>query len=149
MKLVSSTVLDPSPELHTNLSHPDPAQRIKALKAIIKQEGLQAEPYILDALEDLDASVRLHALQGAFQVGIALPVNLLSDLLQYDAYPRIRFLALHAISRNPETNRWLIDLAATDTDEKIQAQANALLASMAVDPEDVHTHEGDDDHDHY
>jgi len=150
MKLVSSTVdmdtVDPSQELRANLYHADPAQRIAALKALITSEGPQAEPYILDALEDLDASVRLYALQGAFRAGIALPVSLLGDLLQYDAFPRVRFLALNAISRNPVANQWLIDLALGDADERVQAQAQTLLESMIVAPEDDHSHEGDEDH---
>ncbi len=148
MQLVSSTVdtVDPTQELRANLYHADPAQRIAALKAMITHKGAQAEPYILDALEDFDASVRLHALQGAFRASIDLPVNLLSYLLQYDTFPQVRFLALHAIARDPDTNRWLIELALGDADERVQSQAQTLLDSMVVDSEDDHAHEEDEGH---
>lgn len=148
IKLVSSTVdtADPSRELRANLYHADPAQRIAALKALITSEGPQAKPYILNALEDLDASVRLQALQGAFRARIALPANLLGDLLQYDAFSRIRFFALRAIAQAPETNRWLIGLALGDADETVQTHAQMLLENMAADAEYYHTHVGDEDH---
>ena len=147
---VSPAVWDPIREFRANLTHADPNERITALKAIMKREGEKAEPYILEALKDRDASVRYQALQGAFRAGIDLQTTLLSDLLQYDSFHRTRFLALQALARDPETNQWLIELALNDTDVTIQTHARTLLEDAVVDPEDDHVHEGDEGHhDHH
>ncbi|NKB81105.1 MAG: hypothetical protein GKS05_04280 [Nitrospirales bacterium] len=140
MRPVPPSVWDPTRELRANLSHSEPAHRRKALKDLIKHEGANAEPYILEALNDPNDSVRHLAFEGAFRTSIDVPVDVLTDLLQHDALPRIRFLALHALTRDVEANRWLIELVLDDADEKIQEHAKMLLANIDTDDEDNHEH---------
>ena len=110
------------------------AQRIRALDAIIERRGDQAEEHILKALRGTDESVRYRALQSAFNAEVVLPVDALGELLQFDALPQIRSMALSAIvsfwGHDRERSRWLVEQALRDRDEAVQAQAKAFLADM-------------------
>ena len=99
-------------ELDEVLRDWDPAERAWAIETLVERRGELARDAVLQALEDEDERVRTNALYGALDQGIEVPVKTLSRLALEDPSLNIRFLALEALTGDPNLESvatWALD----------------------------------------
>ncbi len=116
-------------EVEGMLADPDPEIRGRAIDALVERKRGQALDAVLQALHDTDDKVRTRALYGALSRGVKPPADTLIDLALSDTSPAVRFLALDALSSNPNV-RAIAERALDDPSPPVQNKAQEILRRL-------------------
>jgi hypothetical protein len=121
----------------SDLTHPNPTARARALEALAEREGQQALPAVLQGLMDSDESVRSRALFTVLNAAVAIPQDALEEVVRNDSSPLVRSLAMEAITnanlQEPSRARQIAEFALQDADPQVREQAQWIL-DMASGP---------------
>jgi HEAT repeats len=132
-------------EMRQRLRDPDPTERAQAVEVLMERQGKRAFDASLQALEDDDEKVRYRALYQAQKSGVALPSDVLLQLVQSDRSPVVRFLALDTIANapgaDPEHVREIAESALNDPHEAVREHASEILETLAIVLQPEATHE--------
>jgi HEAT repeat protein len=79
--------------LEQQLTSALPNQRAEAIETLVDLQGPDAAPAVVQSLGDHDENVRYRALQKAHGAGLALPPEVLTELVQHDSSALVRMLA--------------------------------------------------------
>jgi hypothetical protein len=120
-------------ELERKLTSPYAADRILAIEAIVARNGPGALETVTRLLGDVNAEVRLRALDVGLSAGVDLPRETLTALTSDDS-PAVRGLALEAIVNGTEPNSpraaetaQLVRRMLGDPDAEVRARAQELI----------------------
>lgn len=113
-------------ELKEQLASKNPEARANAIEQLVERLVDGAQNDVLEALGDLDSSVRTRALYAAQEIGLDLPPSRLSEVAISDQSSFARFLALDAVGGNREY-QWVVERALNDPDKYVQAKAKEIL----------------------
>ena len=116
-------------EFERMLADKDPEARARALDALIQRKGQQAVRLVLKALRDDSDLVRTRALDRALNSDLDIPQETLAGLALNDRSVNVRFLALDALSDDPNS-RWVAERALQDPDEYIRSMARDILRQL-------------------
>ncbi len=116
-------------EFERMLADKDPRTRARAIDALIQRKGQQAAKLVLKALRDDSDLVRTRALDRALNSDLDIPQETLTDLALRDRSVNVRFLALEALSDDPNS-RWVAEQALQDPDKFIRDMARDILRQL-------------------
>jgi hypothetical protein len=116
-------------EFERMLGDRHPEARARALDILIERLGQQAENLVMKALRDDSDLVRTRALDQALSWDLAIPQETLTDLALHDKSVNVRFLALGALSDEPNS-RWVAQIALQDPDEYLRNTAREILRQL-------------------
>ena len=110
-------------------SGPDAALREQAVAALARLDTAVAEPALVDALDDVDASVRMRAIRGLRTFGTDTAAQSLANALIRDADPEVRLTALAAVgSLSGPRMLTMLEKASADPDVTVRETALRWLA---------------------
>jgi HEAT repeat protein len=127
--------LGPSPSFETllaDLQSPDPTRRRSACIALAKMHDLESVPYLQQAAQDPDPSVRAMALQAVRVLKGSDAIGQLIDALRFDPDPEVRWQAARELEILGD--RHAVDallVALEDRDPWVRAGAAEALKTMA------------------
>lgn len=107
-------------------TNPDAIARGRAVETLVARKGEQARELVLEALADRDEDVRAYALHAALGRGVPLPSESLASLALTDPSHNVRFLALEALSSDPNV-RVVAQQALGDIHPDVRAKAQEIL----------------------
>jgi len=113
-------------EFERMLGDRDPEVRAGAVDTLIERKGPQAGELVMKALRDDSELVRAQALDRALSSDLDIPQATLNDLALHDTSVNVRFLALEALSEDPNS-RWVAEQALRDPDQSVRDLARGLL----------------------
>ena len=118
-------------ELEGAFADNDPETRLKAIVAVIERSNPdRAIEVTLNALSDADESVRSMALFTARTRGLGILPETLMNLFTSDPSPNVRFLALEALAKDPNSARTYAELGLHDLDPKVRSKAREILTEL-------------------
>jgi len=113
-------------EIRERMNAADPNLRASAIEALVQRLADGAREEILTALRDADERVRTMALYEALDNAVEIPESTLVNLALYDTSPKVRFLALRALSGR-EDMKWTAERALRDPNPHVRAAAQQIL----------------------
>lgn len=116
-------------EVERMLKDPEGDVRARAIEELIKRKGQDSTEAVLEALKDPSERVRTKALYRALDSDAEIPQDRLIDLALKDESETVRFLALQALSHDPDL-RWVVERAALDPSERISETAQDILRQL-------------------
>jgi hypothetical protein len=119
-----------STELIASLSQADPESRALAYEALISRPDGASREAVIEALKgarEKDEGVRQRIFTTAMTRGMAVPPEVLGDLVRLDQSEQIRWLALDALSEDPSAED-IAHVALADSSEVVRNRAKEILA---------------------
>jgi hypothetical protein len=123
-----------SKELETSLSNPDPEIRALAYEALISRPDTRSRDSVMAGLSgarEKDDGVRQRIFSAAITRGVAVPPDVLADLVRLDQSEQIRWLALDALSEHPSAEG-IAQAALADPSEAVRGRAKEILANLSA-----------------
>ena len=125
-------------ELEPQLTSAQPSQRAEAIETLIDLQGPDAAQAVVQALGDQDDNVRYRALHKAYGASLALPPEVLGDLIQHDSSELVRMMAVEAIGNHPTIGEQdklaLARYAINDGSPAVQTRASELVSHLESAP---------------
>ena len=125
-------------ELAEQLTVAHASQRAEALETLIELQGPEATEAVVQALRDHDDTVRYRALLKAQGAGLALPPEVLTDLVQHDSSELVRMMALEAIGTHPSLTEQdklaVAQDAIGDVSAAVQTRAGEIVSHLEAAP---------------
>jgi HEAT repeat protein len=125
-------------ELEQQLTSVQSRQRAEAIETLVDLQGPDAAPAVVQSLGDHDENVRYRALQKAHGVGLALPPEVLTELVQHDSSALVRMMAMEAIGNHPSIDEQdkmaFARYAINDGSPAVQTRASELLSHLEFAP---------------
>ena len=118
-------------EFQEMLKRSDPLTRGRGYSVLIERDRDHGLDLLLDALKDPDGTVRTLALNTALHKDVKPPQDTLVSLALNDESPRVRFLALNALSSGPQV-RPIAQQALSDPDVRVRSRAQEILDALDV-----------------
>jgi hypothetical protein len=118
-------------DVEKRLADPDPAARLRGLKALIERRGEGAVEALLTVLANGDDVVRAQALDVAIVGGLQVPPERLAALALSDPSPIVRLQALQYLPEGAELAR-VAEAAQHDPDPIVQLEAKSILERLVV-----------------
>ncbi len=118
-------------DVRRRLADVDPEVRARATEILIDRAGSRAMDWIVSALRDTNEVVRYRTLQKTVEASVALPMDVLRDILRHDSSPLARFIALNAldikVTADPHFVTEAMGMVLDDPDESVTSHARKLL----------------------
>lgn len=125
-------------ELAQQLTAEQASQRAEAIEALIELQGPDAAETVVQALRDHDEAVRYRALLKAQVAGLALPPEVLANLVQHDGSELVRMMALEAIGTHPAIEEQdkvaVAQDAINDVSPAVQTRAGEIFSHLEAIP---------------
>jgi len=125
-------------ELEQQLAAEHPSQRAEALEALIDLQGPDASQAVVQSLGDRDDDVRYRVLLKAHGAGLALPPEVLANLVQHDSSELVRMVAVEAIGNHPSIDEQdkiaFAQYAIDDVSPAVQTRASEILSHLESAP---------------
>jgi hypothetical protein len=121
----------------------DADERRAGLELVVRLRGERSLDTVMEALADPEESVRMRVLDLGLQRGVPVPATTLYTLVERDASPVVRLLALKELGRryrepgdatapDDPSVRLAAELALRDPDGNVRAEGHNLLLEMGV-----------------
>lgn len=125
-------------KIETQLHAEQSSQRAEALEALIDLQGPDVLQAVVQSLEDQDDDVRYRALLKAHIAGLTLPPEVLTKLIQYDNFDKVRMMALEAVGNHPSIDEQdkitSAQYAINDSSPAVQTRAGEILSQIELGP---------------
>ena len=125
-------------ELEQQLTSAQASQRAEALETLIDLQGPNASQVVVQALGDQDDDVRYRVLRKVHVTGLALPPEVLSDLVQHDSAELVRMMAVEVIGNHPAIDEQdkiaFARYAISDVSPAVQTRASEILSHLESAP---------------
>ena len=109
----------------------DSETRLKAVVGVIERSSRdRATEVALRALSDPDENVRSMALFAASTRGLEILPDTMMNLFTSDPSASVRFLALEALAKDPNSARTFAELGLKDPDSKVKHRAREILTGL-------------------
>lgn len=125
-------------ELEQQLTAEQASQRAEALETLIDLQGPDALQAAVQSLGDRDDDVRYRVLLKAQGTGLALPPEVLANLVQHDSSELVRMMAVEAIGNHPSIDEQgkiaFAQYAINDSSPAVQTRASEILSHLESAP---------------
>jgi hypothetical protein len=118
-------------DLEAAFTDNDAETRLKAITGVIERSNRDhAMGVALHALSDPDENVRSMALFAARTKGLEILSDTLMSLFTNDPSASVRFLALEALAKDPNSARTFAELGLKDPDSGVKRKAQEILTGL-------------------